>query len=313
MLGRAEPLPTGELRLDAAAPPTPPASSSMDRTAFQAAVRQAIEAIRAGDAFQIVLSQRLERRTHVDPFEIYRALRIVNPSPYQVYLQAPGCILVASSPEIACRVRGRTVTNRPLAGTRPRGATPQADADHQAQLLADPKERAEHAMLVDLGRNDLGRVCGAGSVQVERCMDVERYSHVMHLSSTLTGTLAHGRDAWDALQATLPVGTVSGAPKIRAIQIIDRLEPVRRGPYAGAIGVAGLDGDMDMAIALRTMVVPTSGGAVAPWTVHLQAGAGVVLDSDPASEFQETLHKAAALGRAIDLAEQAFASGHSRA
>ncbi|MFM1829672.1 MAG: hypothetical protein RLZZ558_12 [Planctomycetota bacterium] len=313
MLGRAEPLPTGELRLDAAASPAPPSTGTLGQAGFEAAVREAIEAIRAGDAFQIVLSQRLERQTRVDPFEIYRALRIVNPSPYQVYLQAPGCILVASSPEIACRVRGRTVTNRPLAGTRPRGATPQADADLAAQLLADPKERAEHAMLVDLGRNDLGRVCRAGSVQVERCMDVERYSHVMHLSSTLTGTLAEGMDAWDALQATLPVGTVSGAPKIRAIQIIDRLEPVRRGPYAGAIGVAGFDGDMDMAIALRTMVVPTSGGAAPPWTVHLQAGAGVVLDSDPASEFRETLHKAAALGRAIDLAEQAFASGHPRA
>jgi anthranilate synthase component 1 len=248
----------------------------------------------------------------VDPFEIYRALRIVNPSPYQVYLQARDCILVASSPEIACRVRGRTVTNRPLAGTRPRGATPEADVANERSLLADPKERAEHAMLVDLGRNDLGRVCDPGSVRVERCMEVERYSHVMHLSSTLTGTLRPGLDAWDALRATLPVGTVSGAPKIRAIQIIDELEPVRRGPYAGGIGVAGFDGDMDMAIALRTMVVPTREAAGAPWTVHLQAGAGVVLDSDPAAEHQETLHKSAALGRAIDLAEQAFGASAKR-
>ena len=311
MLAPGERLPTGEIRVDPASPPRPPLPGSMSREAFMAAVTRAREAIAAGDAFQIVLSQRFERSTSVDPFEIYRALRIVNPSPYQIYLQAEGCILVASSPEIACRVRGRTVTNRPLAGTRPRGADAQADAAHEASLRADPKERAEHAMLVDLGRNDLGRVCEPGSVQVVRCMDVERYSHVMHLSSTLTGTLRPGLDAWDALRATLPVGTVSGAPKIRAIQIIDELEPVRRGPYAGGIGVAGFDGDMDMAIALRTMVVPTAGRSGPPWSVHLQAGAGVVLDSDAASEHQETLHKSAALGRAIDLAEQAFVSDPS--
>jgi len=307
MLHERPPLPTGEIALDLAAAPTPPMPGSMTQAQFEQAVAQAKRAIAAGDAFQIVLSQRLERATRVDPFEVYRALRIVNPSPYQVYLQARDCILVASSPEIACRVRGRTVTNRPLAGTRPRGATPEADAANERDLLADPKERAEHAMLVDLGRNDLGRVCEPGSVRVERCMDVERYSHVMHLSSTVTGTLRAGLDAWDALRATLPVGTVSGAPKIRAIQIIDELEPVRRGPYAGGIGVAGFDGDMDMAIALRTMVVPTRGSSGAPWCVHLQAGAGVVLDSDPTAEFRETMHKSAALGRAIDLAEQAFA------
>jgi anthranilate synthase component 1 len=285
---------------------------SMSQAEFEEAVRRAKAAIAAGDAFQIVLSQRFERSTTVDPFEIYRALRIVNPSPYQVYLQARDCILVASSPEIACRVRGRTVTNRPLAGTRPRGASPERDRSLESELLADPKERAEHAMLVDLGRNDLGRVCDPGSVRVERCMEVERYSHVMHLSSTVTGALRTGLDAWDALRATLPVGTVSGAPKIRAIQIIDELEAVRRGPYAGAIGVAGFDGDMDMAIALRTMVIPTRGVVGAPWTVHLQAGAGVVLDSDPTAEHQETLHKSAALGRAIDLAEQAFGGSAAR-
>jgi anthranilate synthase component 1 len=311
MLAPGPALPTGEIRMDVAAAPRTPMPGSMTRPEFETAVIRAKEAIAAGDAFQIVLSQRFERSTRVDPFEIYRALRIVNPSPYQIYLQAEGCILVASSPEIACRVRGRTVTNRPLAGTRPRGADAAGDAAQEASLRADPKERAEHAMLVDLGRNDLGRVCEPGSVQVERCMDVERYSHVMHLSSTLTGTLRQGLDAWDALRATLPVGTVSGAPKIRAIQIIDELEPVRRGPYAGGIGVAGFDGDMDMAIALRTMVVPTAGRDRAPWSVHLQAGAGVVLDSDPAAEHQETLHKSAALGRAIDLAEQAFATPKS--
>jgi anthranilate synthase component 1 len=287
-------------------------AGSMSQTEFEAAVRKAKAAIAAGDAFQIVLSQRFERTTPVDPFEIYRALRIVNPSPYQVYLQARDCILVASSPEIACRVRGRTVTNRPLAGTRPRGTSAERDAALERELLADPKERAEHAMLVDLGRNDLGRVCDPGSVHLERCMEVERYSHVMHLSSTVTGSLRPGLDAWDALRATLPVGTVSGAPKIRAIQLIDELEPVRRGPYAGAIGVAGFEGHMDMAIALRTMVIPTKQAAAAPWSVHLQAGAGVVLDSDPAAEHQETLHKSAALGRAIDLAEQAFGGSATR-
>ena len=309
MLHPGAPLATGEIALDLHAAPSPPMAGSMTQAQFEQAVCRAKEAIAAGDAFQIVLSQRLQRTTHIDPFEVYRALRIVNPSPYQVYLQARDCILVASSPEIACRVRGRTVTNRPLAGTRPRGASPEQDAQLERELLADPKERAEHAMLVDLGRNDLGRVCEAGSVNVDRCMDVERYSHVMHLSSTVTGTLRPGLDAWDALQATLPVGTVSGAPKIRAIQIIDQLEPVRRGPYAGGIGVAGFDGDMDMAIALRTMVVPTAQRTAAPWSMHLQAGAGVVLDSDPTAEYRETMHKSAALGRAIDLAEQVFDTG----
>jgi len=313
MLHPGAPLATGEIALDLHAAPSPPMAGSMTQAQFEQAVHRAKEAIAAGDAFQIVLSQRLQRATQIDPFEVYRALRIVNPSPYQVYLQARDCILVASSPEIACRVRGRTVTNRPLAGTRPRGASPEQDAQLERELLADPKERAEHAMLVDLGRNDLGRVCEAGSVNVDRCMDVERYSHVMHLSSTVTGTLRPGLDAWDALQATLPVGTVSGAPKIRAIQIIDQLEPVRRGPYAGGIGVAGFDGDMDMAIALRTMVVPTAQRTAAPWSMHLQAGAGVVLDSDPTAEFRETMHKSAALGRAIELAEQVFGMGSGAA
>ncbi len=299
-------LPSGEIELDLRSPPKPPTRSSMTRAEFESAVVKAKHAIAAGDAFQIVLSQRLERETWVDPFELYRALRIVNPSPYQVYLQASGCILAASSPEILCRVRDRTVVNRPLAGTRARGATPELDKQLEAELLADEKERAEHVMLVDLGRNDLGRVCEPGSVHIDRCMDVERYSHVMHLSSTVTGTLEHQHNAWDALRATLPVGTVSGAPKIRAIQIIDQLEPVRRGPYAGGIGVIGFDGSMDMAISLRTMVMPTKRAPNAPWTVHLQAGAGVVLDSDPANEWQETMVKAAGMGRAMDLAEHAF-------
>jgi anthranilate synthase component 1 len=271
-------------------------------------VRSAQEYIRAGDAFQVVLSRRMDRETHADPFDVYRALRVVNPSPYQIYLQAEGCILVASSPEILCRVRDREVTNRPLAGTRRRGRDDAEDRALEGDLLADEKERAEHVMLVDLGRNDLGRVCEQGTVSIDRCMEVERYSHVMHISSTVTGRLRAGLDCWDALRATLPVGTVSGAPKVRAIQIIDELEPVRRGPYSGGIGAVGWNGDMDIALALRTMVIPTAGHRDGePWSVHLQAGAGIVLDSVPSAEFEETIAKSAALGRAIDLAERAFA------
>jgi anthranilate synthase component 1 len=271
----------------------------MPRAEFERAVARAQEYIRAGDAFQVVLSRRAGRATHADPFDVYRALRVVNPSPYQIYLQAEGCILVASSPE-----------NRPLAGTRRRGRDAAEDLALERELLDDAKERAEHVMLVDLGRNDLGRVCGPGSVRIERSMEVERYSHVMHISSTVTGELRPGLDAWDALRATLPVGTVSGAPKVRAIQVIDELEPVRRGPYSGGIGAVGWDGDMDIALALRTMVVPSAAWRPGtPWDVHLQAGAGVVLDSVPAAEYEETVAKSAALGRAIDLAERAFSTG----
>ncbi|HMN95589.1 MAG TPA: chorismate-binding protein [Phycisphaerales bacterium] len=316
----------GAIDIDLAARPRTPARSSLSQAAFEEAVRRAQEYIAAGDIFQVVLSQRLVRTTKADPFDIYRALRIVNPSPYQIYLQAAGAILVAASPEILCRVRGGTVVSRPLAGTRPRGADEAADLRLERELLADGKERAEHIMLVDLGRNDLGRIARAGSVAIERCMEVERYSHVMHISSTLTAALADGLDCWSALRSSLPVGTVSGAPKVRAMQVIDELEPIRRGPYGGGIGCVGFDGDMDMALALRTMVVPTSPpaaeerseqGGSAParrdeaasrrWTVHLQAGAGIVAESVPQREYEETLSKAAALGRAIDLAEVAFA------
>jgi len=306
-------LPAASVAIDTSASPTPPSASTFSRPDFERAVRTAQEYIAAGDIFQVVLSQRLERSTKADPFEIYRALRVVNPSPYMIYLQAAGSILVASSPEILCRTRDRHVVSRPLAGTRPRGADEQSDRAMEAQLLSDAKERAEHVMLVDLARNDLSRVCAAGTVSVERCMEVERFSHVMHISSTVVGRLHDGMDCWDALRTSLPVGTVSGAPKIRAIQIIDDLEPVRRGPYAGGIGCVGWNGDMDIALALRTMVIPTTmepGGlalrSAPPWTVWLQAGAGVVLDSDPAREFEETIRKAAAPGRAIDLAESAF-------
>lgn len=300
------PLPGGEVDLRLGSAPEAPGRSNMTRGEFEHAVERCREYIRAGDAFQIVPSQRFERRTAADPFAIYRALRIVNPSPYMIYMQTPEVVLVASSPEILCRVSDRIVTNRPLAGTRRRGATPAEDAALADELRADPKECAEHSMLVDLARNDVGRVCDTASVDVLRLMEVEYYSHVMHLSSTVVGSLREDLDCWDALQQSLPVGTVSGAPKVRAMQIIDELEPTRRGPYAGGVGGVGFGGDMDIAIALRTMVIPNRTDAAGEWTVHMQAGAGVVLDSDPAAEYQETVSKAAALGRAIDLAERAF-------
>jgi anthranilate synthase component 1 len=316
------PLPVGRIDMDVRDLPPPDIKSNLTRGEFEKAVGACKQYIAAGDAFQVVISQRFERRTPIDPFEIYRALRIVNPSPYMIYLQARGSILVASSPEILCRVQGGIVTSRPLAGTRRRGRTAEEDQRLELELRTDAKERAEHVMLVDLGRNDLGRVCQTGSIELQRIMDVERYSHVMHLSSTVTGRLREGLDCWDALRHTLPAGTVSGAPKVRAMQIIDELEPTRRGPYGGGIGAVGLDGDMDIALALRTMVIPTDKTlgnqtgktsdasrrepASPRWTVHLQAGAGIVADSDPRAEYDETVNKAGALGRAIDLAESTF-------
>lgn len=321
----ARPLPLG--RMEAAAPAGASAelASNMTREQHADMVARAKEYIRAGDIFQVVVGQRFERSSAADPFDVYRALRAVNPSPYMVYMQARGCILVASSPEILCRVRRaegaarpggqsaprsgavpRILTNRPLAGTRKRGATPEEDRALERELLADPKERAEHIMLVDLGRNDVGRVCTPGTIELPAVMVVERYSHVMHISSTVTGELRPGLDCWDALRATLPVGTISGAPKIRAMQIIDELEPVRRGPYGGGMGCVSLDGDMDIALALRTMVVPTALHTGGSWMYHLQAAGGIVADSEPEAEFQETVNKAAALARAIDAAEAAF-------
>jgi len=296
-------LPAGELELDGA--PRRPEASNMTQAQYEDMVASAKRYVGAGDIFQVVLSQRFERTTEADPFDVYRALRVVNPSPYMFYLQAAGCMLVGSSPEILCRVQRGQVVNRPLAGTRRRGATAEEDRQLERDLLADPKERAEHIMLVDLGRNDVGKVAEPGSVRLPKVMNVERYSHVMHISSTVTGTLRKELDCWDALRAALPVGTVSGAPKVRAMQIIDELEPTRRGPYAGAVGYADFAGNMDMAIALRTMVVmPTD--EIGQWKVHLQAGAGIVADSVPAAEYEETVNKAAALAKAIDLAESAF-------
>ncbi|MFK7959400.1 MAG: anthranilate synthase component I [Phycisphaerales bacterium] len=300
------PLAAGTVGLDPSRRSDHALESNMTKEHFEAMVRRTVEYIGAGDVFQCVVSQRFRRRTTADPFDVYRALRIVNPSPYMFYLQAPGAILVAASPELLCSHEDGRVVNRPLAGTRKRGADAAEDAALEADLLADAKERAEHVMLVDLGRNDLGRVCTPASIELEKIMDVERYSHVMHLSSTVSGRLADGLDAWDLMRGCLPVGTVSGAPKIRAMQIIDELEPTRRGPYAGGVGVCGLDGSMSMAIALRTMVVPTAMRRGGEWTIDLQAGAGIVADSVPDREYEETVTKAAALARAIDLAEDAF-------
>ncbi|MBI1369205.1 MAG: anthranilate synthase component I [Planctomycetes bacterium] len=284
-----------------------PGDSNMTQPQFESMIESAKEYIKAGDIFQVVLSQRFERTTQADPFDIYRALRVVNPSPYMFYVQAEGCMLVGSSPEILCRVQDGVVTNRPLAGTRRRGATDAEDRALEAELLADPKERCEHIMLVDLGRNDVGRVAQPGSIAIPVKMEVERYSHVMHISSTVTGKLRGDCDCWDALRAALPVGTVSGAPKVRAMQIIDELEPTRRGPYAGAVGYADFAGNMDMAIALRTMVVMPA-AKTGQWKVYLQAGAGIVADSVPSSEYQETVNKSAAMARAVDIAESAFAN-----
>ena len=317
-------------------PPRGVSMSNVSREEFEESVRDSQEYIKSGDIFQVVLSQRFERKTYADPFEIYRSLRIVNPSPYMIYLQARGSIIVASSPEILCRVEelsgaeritrndtspSYVVTNRPLAGTRRRGSSPAEDMELELDLLADEKERAEHVMLVDLGRNDVGRIAEMGTVSVDSLMEIERYSHVMHISSTVTGILRHGLTCWDALRSALPAGTISGAPKVRAMQIIDEFERVRRGPYGGGVGVIGFNGKMDMALALRTMVIETGRTDTLfrrasnetdhdrrEWVVHIQAGAGIVADSVPAMEYQETLNKGAALARAIDIAENSFSS-----
>ncbi|KAG4910014.1 Anthranilate synthase alpha subunit 2, chloroplastic [Glycine soja] len=310
-------LPTGSIKLYTRLFGPKLEMSNMTNEEYKRAVLKAKEHIRAGDIFQIVLSQRFEQRTFADPFEIYRALRIVNPSPYMTYLQARGSILVASSPEILTRVKKRKITNRPLAGTVRRGKTPKEDIMLEKQLLNDEKQCAEHVMLVDLGRNDVGKVSKPGSVQVEKLMNIERYSHVMHISSTVTGELLDHLTSWDALRAALPVGTVSGAPKVKAMQLIDELEVARRGPYSGGFGGVSFNGDMDIALALRTIVFPTNArydtmysykdkNKRREWVAHLQAGAGIVADSDPADEQRECENKAAALARAIDLAESSF-------
>ncbi|MBX3396683.1 MAG: anthranilate synthase component I [Phycisphaerae bacterium] len=281
--------------------------SNFTREEFESAVRTAKEYILAGDIFQLVLSQRLRTQFAGAPFDVYRALRHVNPSPFMFFLKCPDATLIGASPEILCRVDDGIVTNRPLAGTRRRGKTPEEDKTLESELLADPKDRAEHIMLVDLGRNDVGRVAEPGTVKLTESMTVERYSHVMHLSSNVTGRLRPGLSACDALRCALPVGTVSGAPKVRAMEIIDDLEPVRRGPYGGAVGYLDFSGNMDMCIALRTMVatpvVPAREGESA-WCVDIQVGAGIVADSDPAAEFEETMNKARAQLAALGIASR---------
>jgi anthranilate synthase component I len=272
-------------------------ASNVTRGQFESTVDAAREHILAGDAFQVVLSQRFSKPLAARAFDVYRCLRGINPSPYMFYLSlGEGRHVVGTSPEMLVRVEGDQVVTRPLAGTRMRGATQAQDLALERELLADAKERAEHVMLVDLGRNDLGRVSAPGSVRVERLMEVERYSHVMHISSTVTGRLGPGQTSLNALRATFPAGTLSGAPKIRAMEIIADLEPDRRGCYGGSLGYVGFGGNLDMAITLRTIVI-------AEGIAHVQAGAGVVADSQPSREYEETLHKAGAMFAAIEQAE----------
>jgi anthranilate synthase component 1 len=271
----------------------PEADSNLTRAEYHAIVEQAKEYIRAGDIFQVVPSQRFRVPFAEPPLSLYRALRRLNPSPFLFFLDFGGFAVVGSSPEILVRVRGDTVTIRPIAGTRPRGATSAEDKALAEELLADPKERAEHLMLLDLGRNDVGRVAKVGSVRVTDSFTIELYSHVMHIVSNVEGTLDPAYDALAALIAGFPAGTVSGAPKVRAMEIIDELEPQRRGLYAGAVGYFGANGDMDTCIALRTALVKDQ-------TMYVQAGGGVVADSDPEAEYQETRNKARALIRAAE-------------
>ncbi|HNT86798.1 MAG TPA: anthranilate synthase component I [Candidatus Hydrogenedentes bacterium] len=281
----------------------PPLTSNFSREEFCAAVRAAKEYICAGDIFQVVLSQRFARPVSASPANLYRALRCINPSPYMLLLQYPEAAIVGSSPEVMTQVMGKTCMVRPIAGTRPRGANAAEDLALEHDLMQDEKERAEHIMLVDLGRNDVGRVSAPGSVApvANRFMVVERYSHVMHIVTEVAGVMKDGCNAFDALEATFPMGTVSGAPKIRAMEIIDELENVRRGPYSGGAGYVSFGGDMDTCILIRTMVVKDG-------VAHLQAGAGIVYDSDPDREYDETVNKVKALFRAVEFAERGLES-----
>ncbi len=288
--------PVGAPRSPRSTPRAGERTSTFDREGFEAAVRRAKAYVEAGDTIQVVLSQRLATRSAADPFDAYRALRIVNPSPYMYYLRLGDLKIVGTSPEVLVRLEDDRIDVRPIAGTRRRGRTEAEDRALEAELLGDAKERAEHIMLVDLGRNDVGRVAAPGSVVVDQLMAVERYSHVMHLVSHVRGRLADGRDAFDVLRACFPAGTVTGAPKVRAMEIVEELEPVRRGPYAGAVGYFSFSGNMDTCITIRTIVF-------AEGTAYVQAGAGIVADSDPALEYQETLNKAEGMLRAIALAE----------
>ncbi len=267
--------------------------SNFTKEGFCEAVEKCTEYIRAGDIFQVVISQRFEAELAIEPFEVYRSLRVINPSPFMFFLRTKHVTLVGASPEVMCRVKDRRVTVRPLAGTRKRGEDEAEDRRLAEELLMDPKERAEHVMLVDLGRNDVGRIATLGSVELLDVMSIEHYSHVMHISSTVQGELAANKTYMDAFKATLPAGTVSGAPKIRAMEIIDEIEPTKRGPYAGAVGYFDYRGNTDTCIALRTI-------AFCNGKVYLQAGAGIVADSVPEMEYQETVNKSKAMVRAIE-------------
>ncbi|MFP4610637.1 MAG: anthranilate synthase component I [Thiohalophilus sp.] len=295
-------------------PPRPPKTRSLKvheddfisgftQTGFESAVERAKQYIIDGDVMQVVLSQRLSIPYEAQPLDLYRALRSLNPSPYMFYLDLDDFHIVGSSPEILVRVEDETVTVRPIAGTRPRGRTDEQDRALEAELLADPKERAEHLMLIDLGRNDVGRIAETGSVRVTENMAVERYSHVMHIVSNVTGRIKPGISNMDVLRATFPAGTVSGAPKIRAMEIIDELEPVKRGVYAGAVGYLSWSGNMDTAIAIRTAVIKDK-------QLHIQAGAGIVHDSVPRNEWDETMNKGRAIFRAVALAEAGLDGTH---
>jgi anthranilate synthase component I len=303
-------------RLAAPSPPPPPLDvspidlaslpepiSRTSREAFEAGVRKIQEYIMAGDAFQVVLSQRFDLpRQGVDPFDVYRLLRVTNPSPYMFHLEFPEAVVTGASPECLVRLDGQRIEVRPIAGTRRRGRTPEEDVAFEQELLADEKERAEHVMLIDLGRNDVGRVAAPATVKVDEKMVIERYSHVMHLVSNVSGTLAEGNSAVEVVRAAFPAGTLSGAPKIRAMEIIEQLEPARRGLYGGAVGYLSYSGNADLAIAIRTLV--TRGD-----TIHVQAGAGIVADSRPDREHKECVNKARAVVQAIEMARRARAGG----
>ncbi|MFH1878055.1 MAG: anthranilate synthase component I [Candidatus Omnitrophota bacterium] len=273
------------------------AESNLSQEEFSAIVEKAKEYIRQGEIIQIVLSQRLTRQTNADAFSIYRALRSINPSPYMYYLKFGEHRIVGSSPEILVRCEDRSVEVRPIAGTRRRGSSEDEDQDLEKELLTDPKERAEHIMLVDLGRNDIGRVCEYSSVNVRELMHIEKYSHVMHIVSDVTGKLRKDKDIYDLIKAVFPAGTVSGAPKVRAMELIDELENIRRGLYAGAVGYISFSGNIDLCITIRTIIMEGR-------KAYIQAGAGIVLDSEPVKEYQETLSKAMAMIKAIEFAEK---------
>ena len=311
-LGRLDQLAADCVRPTAEAPrllpprqsPPDDVTRTMTDQLYEDAVRAAKEHVYAGDVFQVVLSQRFDLGDlGADPFDVYRVLRLVNPSPYLYFLRFPEVTVVGASPEPMVRLRDGTVISRPIAGSRPRGGTPEEDARLEGELVEDPKEVAEHVMLIDLARNDVGRVVQFGSEVVDEVMVVERYSHIMHLTSQVSGTLAPGKGPIDVLRATLPAGTLSGAPKVRAMEIIDDLEPTKRGVYGGVVGYLDFSGNLDTAIAIRTMTVAPDGRA------SVQAGAGIVADSDPAMENAECAHKAAALLSAVAMARAARPAG----